>query len=92
VPVVDCDARSRQSAKQVLVTLVRHALDRASGLRGVPEADGTDGTDGTDTAAGTATGTTDTAAGTADETDIAADTTDPAGTADAARASGRAAR
>jgi signal recognition particle receptor subunit beta len=50
VPVVDCDARSRQSAKQVLVTLVRHALERASGPRGVPEKDTADASDTADPA------------------------------------------
>ncbi|MGA5319465.1 GTP-binding protein [Streptomyces seoulensis] len=37
VPLVDCDARSRESAKEVLITLVRHVQARyatAAGVRG----------------------------------------------------------
>ncbi|WP_030813056.1 GTP-binding protein [Streptomyces sp. NRRL F-2799] len=37
VPLVDCDARSRESAKEVLITLVRHVQTRyatAAGARG----------------------------------------------------------
>ncbi len=37
VPLVDCDARSRESAKEVLITLVRHVQSRyatAAGVRG----------------------------------------------------------
>ncbi|MEV7128317.1 ATP/GTP-binding protein [Streptomyces sp. NPDC093260] len=31
VPLVDCDARSRESSKQVLITLVRHLQDQYTG-------------------------------------------------------------
>ncbi|MER8016746.1 GTP-binding protein [Streptomyces griseoluteus] len=37
VPLVDCDARSRESVKEVLITLVRHVQSRyatAAGVRG----------------------------------------------------------
>ncbi|WP_374201437.1 ATP/GTP-binding protein [Streptomyces sp. BV129] len=37
VPLIDCDARSRESAKEVLITLVRHVQSRyaeAAGARG----------------------------------------------------------
>jgi uncharacterized protein len=37
VPVVLCDARRRDSGKEVLISLVRHVLDRRAARRAAPE-------------------------------------------------------